>query len=71
MSDIKGYRQLAGAEVDMINRLKDEGERLELLLDDIGRLSNADGRWLATARTQLQLGFMAAVRSITNPSTFA
>lgn len=71
MSDIKGYRQLAGTEVDMINRLKDEGERLELLLDDIGRLSNADGRWLATARTQLQLGFMAAVRSITNPSTFA
>lgn len=71
MSEIKGYRQLMSTEVDAVNRIKAEGERLERLLDDIGQINGVDGRWLAIAKTNLQQGFMAAVRAITKPETFA
>jgi hypothetical protein len=67
---IKGYRNLSEAEGTLINRIKDVGEQVEELLHH-ALAAGADPRWMAIAKTHLQLGFMSATRSIAKPETFA
>lgn len=73
---IKGYRELSQAEVDAMNEGKELAEKVG---DWIKRLESAaaqeggydpDKRWLAIGKTDLQKGFMAAIRSIAKPTTF-
>jgi len=65
---IKGYRDLSQDEIDGMNRLKAlEQEVLDVL--DAPRLPEVDGRWNAIARTDLEKGFMAAIRAIAKPNT--
>ncbi len=69
---IRGYRDLTPAEIEAMNRGKDLAEDVGRWLDEIimeGKFS-PDLRWLAIGRTQLQQGFMAAIRGIARPSTF-
>jgi hypothetical protein len=66
---ITGYRNLNEAEGTLINRIKDIGEQVEELLHHASA-AGADPRWMAIAKTHLQLGFMSAVRSIAKPETF-
>ena len=67
---IKGYRELSDDELIMINKLKDladiVGQTVTLFKDD----KDIDQRWLAMATTDLQKGFMAAVRAVAQPTTF-
>jgi hypothetical protein len=78
---VAGYRKLNDTEIDLINEVKQAGANLGSLLDRISSLSNtdkADGdpvieidpRWLAMARTDLQVGIMKLVRSIARPQGF-
>jgi len=68
---IKGYRDLSEAEIADMNAAK-------VLAEQVGDLCkkfemerpNVDKRWLAIAKTDLQKGFMALVRSIARPETF-
>jgi hypothetical protein len=68
---IKGYRDLSETEIADMNAAK-------MLAEQVGDLCkkfemerpNVDKRWLAIARTDLQKGFMALVRSIARPETF-
>ena len=73
---IKGYRDLSKAEIDAMNEGKELAEKVG---EWIKRLESAaaqeggydpDKRWLAIAKTDLQKGFMAAIRSIAKPTTF-
>lgn len=67
---IKGYRELAQEEVDQMNEIKSLAEQVGQLVDELEKNSDADGRSLAIAKTNLQQGFMWAVRSIAKPETF-
>lgn len=67
---IKGYRDLSQAEIDLMNEVKAEGERLRELTDRIKALPGTDPRWLATGVTDLQKGIMCVVRAIAKPTTF-
>lgn len=67
---IKGYRDLSPAEIKGMNAVKDEGERLRLLIEELRDNSNLDQRWVSIAETHLQQGIMAAVRSIAKPDSF-
>lgn len=77
---IKGYRDLSQAEIDLMNSIKMRAAAtgdLILLLESqtypIGGgqgTQMADQRWLAIAKTQLQQGFMALVRSVAKQETF-
>jgi|HubBroStandDraft_2_1064218.scaffolds.fasta_scaffold314236_2 hypothetical protein len=67
---IKGYRKLNDTEVQLINSAKEIAIRVGYVCDALDRTSEIDKRWLAIARTQLQQGFMALVRSIAKPETF-
>ena len=67
---IKGYRDLSQAEIDAMNAVKKEGERLGILIEELRDNSSLDQRWVSIAETHLQQGTMAAVRSIAQPTTF-
>ncbi|CAL9963200.1 hypothetical protein VPHD479_0077 [Vibrio phage D479] len=67
---IKGYRDLSQAEIDGMNAVKAEGERLKQMIADLREQETIDERWVAIAETHLQQGIMAAVRSIAKPESF-
>ena len=80
---IKGYRDLAQEEIDLINEAKDLEARclafhrkVDKHLDEQCDISDAEycrvneasaHRWHAIARTDIEIGFMALVRSIAQP----
>ncbi|MGH8386133.1 MAG: DUF7681 family protein [Pseudomonas sp.] len=66
---IKGYRELAQAEIDGINAIKDKGTEIGRLLDALGDILGIDKRALAIARTELQTGLMWATRAIAQPES--
>ena len=77
---IKGYRDLSQVEIDLMNEIKSKAEEVGVLVAKVQSLATAadnkdaevrtDGRWASIARTDLQTGFMALVRSIAQPTTF-
>jgi len=67
---IKGYRDFDQSTVDLINKIKEKGSEIETLLNEV-KEANADPRWHAVATTDLQKGFMALVRSVAKPQSFA
>jgi hypothetical protein len=69
-SRIRGYRELNETEITLMNAAKDKATEVGDICDALERTSDIDRRWLAIARTQLQQGFMALVRSIAKPKTF-
>lgn len=67
---IKGYRDLSQEEIDGMNKLKALAEEVGKAMQDAEAMPGVDKRWLAIGRTQLQQGFMAAIRGIARPTTF-
>lgn len=78
---ITGYRDLTQEEIALINNCKAFAQQVGELVERIGAIpvsrmppddgvTSHDPRWLAIARTQLQQGFMALIRSIAKPTTF-
>lgn len=70
---IKGYRDLSQHEIDLMNEIKAEGERLGELVQRLR--NNAPGlsfdqRWVSIGATDLQTGIMALIRSVAQPTTF-
>ena len=67
---ITGYRQLSEEEVALMN----EGKALAVQCGDfIAKLRatpNLDQRWVSIGATDMQTGFMAAIRGIAKPTTF-
>jgi hypothetical protein len=67
---ITGYRQLSEAEVALMN----EGKALAVACGEyIAKLratTGLDQRWVSIGATDMQTGFMAAIRSIAQPTTF-
>lgn len=79
---IKGYRDLTQEEIDLMNEGKELAEQVGAWIEKLEmRYYNAnnmtvslteapDIEWVRTGKTQLQQGFMAAIRSIAKPTTF-
>ena len=67
---IKGYRDLSEGEINVMNAVKSEAERIGLLVEELEANTDLDARWVIIAKDHLQQGFMAAVRSIAKPTTF-
>lgn len=67
---IKGYRDLSQEEIDAMNAVKKEAERIGYLIEELEDNTLLDQRWVAIAKTHLQQGFMAAVRSVAQPESF-
>lgn len=69
-ANIKGYRDLTPDEVVLINEVKGLAMVVGDKVEDIFNMPETDTRWAAIAKTQLQQGFMALIRSVAKPETF-
>jgi hypothetical protein len=67
---ITGYRDLSEAEIALMNEVKIAGNTLGNLVDQVAQTPGIDKRWTAIAKTHLQEGVMALVRSIARPESF-
>ena len=68
--EIKGYRVLTLAEIDLINEIKNYGETLGMLIDTMRDRKGLDQRWISIGATDLQTGLMALTRAVAQPTTF-
>jgi t-SNARE complex subunit (syntaxin) len=67
---IKGYRELSQEEIDLMNKVKQQGIELEKVVNLLKVNSELDQRWVAIGQTDLQKGLMALVRAIAKPGFF-
>jgi hypothetical protein len=67
---IKGYRDLSQGEIDTMNAVKEQGEKLRIMIDEMKSVNDTDKRWISIAETHLQQGIMAAVRAVAKPESF-
>jgi len=73
---ITGYRELSQDEIDLMNEAKGLAEKVGLFVDGLAAVHAQTGqhaidmRWVNIAKTDLQKGFMALIRSIAQPTTF-
>lgn len=67
---IKGYRELSAQDIELMNGVKEWGEKLDFLIQALEAQGGLDKRWIAIGKTHLQQGIMALVRSIAKPNSF-
>lgn len=67
---ISGYRELTAEEIEAMNAVKAVGAQVGTLLNSLAAVPGVDQRALAIAKTDLQTGFMWAVRAIAKPQGF-
>lgn len=65
---IAGYRDLTESEIASINALKDAERKVTAILDEAAAVPGANQRSLALGRTNIQTGFMWAIRGIARPN---
>lgn len=66
---IGGYKKLTDVEIELINRVKSAENEIGVLMQVIQDMEGNDKRWSNIAKTDLQKGFMALVRSIAKPES--
>jgi hypothetical protein len=67
---IKDYRDLTQEEIDLMYEAKELQERVGAFWNKLATTPGIDYRWLEIGRTDLQKGFMAAIRAIAKPESF-
>lgn len=67
---IKGYRDLSQEEIDLMNEGKALAEKCGEFIAKLEAIESTDKRSVALGKTNLQQGFMWAIRGIAQPTTF-
>lgn len=67
---ISGYRELSQSEIDLMNEGKALASRVGAWIDKLQADGSLDQRCVATGKTNLQQGFMWAIRGVAQPTTF-
>lgn len=67
---IKGYRDLSQEEIDAMNKGKELAALVGAWIEEMQSSPGLDQRWVSIGKTDLQKGFMAAIRAIAQPTTF-
>lgn len=67
---ITGYKELTNEQIITINDLKRLANEVGDVIDGFTGWEGADQRWVSIAKTDLQKGFMALVRSVAQPEGF-
>lgn len=67
---ITGYRDLSQEEIDLMNEGKALAEQCGAFIAKLESNPDTDKRNVALGRTNLQQGFMWAIRGISKPTTF-
>ena len=67
---ITGYRDLNQEEIDLMNEGKELAKQCGEFIKKLEGIQFLDQRGVALGKTNLQQGFMWAIRSIAQPTTF-
>ncbi|PUA17281.1 hypothetical protein [Glaciimonas sp. PCH181] len=68
---IKGYRDLSQAEINAMNKGKELAALVGAWIDELqAQGATLDQRAVSIAKTNLQQGFMWAIRGVAQPTTF-
>ena len=67
---IKGYRDLSPEEIALMNEVKTKAAEVGALMEKLRNRNGLDQRWISLGITDLQKGFMFAVRGIAQPESF-
>jgi hypothetical protein len=67
---IKGYRDLSQEEIDLMNEAKELAIKCGELIAKLEGTADTDKRCVALGKTNLQQGFMWAIRGVARPNTF-
>ncbi len=67
---IKGYRDLSQAEINAMNEGKELAAQVGAWIDKLQVEQGLDQRSIALGKTNLQQGFMWAIRGIAQPTSF-
>jgi hypothetical protein len=67
---IKGYRELSQEEIDLMNEGKALAEQCGEFIEKLSSVESTDKRNVSLGKTNLQQGFMWAIRGIAQPTTF-
>ena len=67
---IKGYRDLTQGEIDLMNEGKALAEQCGAYVEKLMATEGTDKRAVALGNTNLQQGFMWAIRGVAQPTTF-
>lgn len=67
---IKGYRELNEGEIALMNKIKELGPALEIVVLGLRAIPELDQRWVAIGATHLQEGLMALTRAVARPDFF-
>ena len=67
---IKGYRDLSEGEISAMNAVKSEAERIGILFEELESNKSLDQHWVSIAKSDIQKGFMSAIRAIAQPTSF-
>lgn len=67
---IKGYRELSQAEIDLMNEIKTKGAELGDLVAKLRAAEGLDQRWISIGATDFQTGLMALTRGVARPTFF-
>ena len=69
--EIKGYRELAQVEIDLMNEIKEKGIELGELVEKLkSKGASLDQRWVSIGATDIQKGLMALTRGVAQPTFF-
>ena len=67
---ITGYRDLSQGEINAMNAVKAKAKEIGFLIEELEQNKQLDQRWVSEAKSDLQKGFMSAIRSVAQPTTF-
>lgn len=67
---ISGYRELSQSEIDLMNEGKALAEKCGEFIAKLEADKSLDQRCAALGKTNLQQGFMWAIRAVAQPTTF-
>ena len=67
---IKGYRNLSQEEINLMNEGKALAEQCGIYIEKLMADEGTDKRAVAPGKTNLQQGFMWAIRGVAQPTTF-
>jgi hypothetical protein len=67
---ITGYRDLTQEEINLMNEGKALAEKCGAYIEKLMEAEGTDKRAIALGKTNLQQGFMWAIRGVAKPTTF-
>lgn len=67
---ITGYRDLSQEEIDLMNEGKELAKQCGAFIEKLEAQADTDKRSVALGKTNLQQGFMWAIRAVAKPETF-